>query len=307
VRAQDKTAIDKRISTLTTSTLVLLAGNLKSNAVELERARAVRDLARGLLRKLDDDKVDRGKLARMALQLIGITPDTEWQTARDNISQTGLAFDRLGDDVGGGLVEAIKHNDLWNKHWGGVVMTLGTDHVTLENDASTAPESGPNLNTQWGFAMYGSKTPGQSFHDQMMQTGDFGTFAVTARFTAPGTKSEKAQRGRALRPDPNEQLWQSFDQLFQRIGTDAQGLLRVLGNLALRHLRTLEERYTSGALDVPGAEIQQAVVALLPKARQRHLKPQLPSHDVHDWGGPSEHDPGSGKNHPLGQPPPSTI
>jgi hypothetical protein len=82
---------------------------------------------------------------------------------------------------------------LWNKHWGGVVMKDGTDFVTLENDASTqghetSQQIGTTdtyINRAWGFAMYGTVQPEQTFHHQMMATEDFGDTATTMTFRRP--------------------------------------------------------------------------------------------------------------------------
>jgi hypothetical protein len=105
-----------------------------------------------------------------AVRLLGQTPEH------------GLAADALS--------ATAENNVLWNKHWGGVVMKDGADFVTLENDASTqnAPTSvqvgqgNVRANSEWGFAMYGTVTPEQTFHDQMMRTQDFGDFASTKRY-----------------------------------------------------------------------------------------------------------------------------
>jgi hypothetical protein len=88
---------------------------------------------------------------------------------------------------------AIDGHNLWNKHWAGVVMKDGGDIITLENDAST--EDRPNglkigeqrrvINDGWGFAMYGTRQDDQTFHKQMMGTGDFGDFASTMRYRRP--------------------------------------------------------------------------------------------------------------------------
>ncbi|HEX3760046.1 MAG TPA: DUF4157 domain-containing protein [Kofleriaceae bacterium] len=82
---------------------------------------------------------------------------------------------------------------LWNKHWGGVVMKDGSDFVTLENDASTqghdtSQQIGTTdtyVNRAWGFAMYGTVQPEQTFHHQMMATEDFGDTATTMTFRRP--------------------------------------------------------------------------------------------------------------------------
>lgn len=64
----------------------------------------------------------------------------------------------------------------WNFHWGGVVMTSGSDRVTLENWANEAKPT----NSAWEFQMYGSAAKaGQTFHEQHKATDMHGTTPVT--------------------------------------------------------------------------------------------------------------------------------
>ncbi|MDX6706040.1 MAG: hypothetical protein QOI48_1886 [Solirubrobacteraceae bacterium] len=64
----------------------------------------------------------------------------------------------------------------WNFHWAGVVMSNGSDHVTLENYAVGFAEA---VNTDWDFQMYGpASKAGQTFHEQhkgSQQHGDMPT------------------------------------------------------------------------------------------------------------------------------------
>jgi len=65
----------------------------------------------------------------------------------------------------------------WNFHWAGVVMTSGSDRVTLENyavgDASVK-------NTEWEFQMYGpASKAGQTFHEQHFDTHQHGQTPTT--------------------------------------------------------------------------------------------------------------------------------
>ncbi len=85
-------------------------------------------------------------------------------------------------DVGDGFTMASGGNDYpgkatWNFHWAGVIMSNGTDHVTLENyavgDASVK-------NTDWDFQMYGPPSKsGQTFHDQHKATQQHGDAPTT--------------------------------------------------------------------------------------------------------------------------------
>jgi hypothetical protein len=52
----------------------------------------------------------------------------------------------------------------WNFHWAGVVMSNGSDHVTLENYAVGVADA---VNDDWDFQMYGPPSKAkQTFHEQ---------------------------------------------------------------------------------------------------------------------------------------------
>jgi hypothetical protein len=114
-----------------------------------------------------------GLAAALVLRVEGDAPGRA--TAAEQVSATGIS------------------KALWNKHWGGVVMKDGTDFVTLENDASTQGHSTSEqvgqtdtiVNRAWGFAMYGTVQPEQTFHHQMMATEDFGDAATTMTYRRP--------------------------------------------------------------------------------------------------------------------------
>ncbi len=84
--------------------------------------------------------------------------------------------------VGGGFTMAsggakYPGKSTWNFHWAGVIMSNGSDHVTLENyavgDASVK-------NTDWDFQMYGpASKAGQTFHDQHKATQQLGQQPTT--------------------------------------------------------------------------------------------------------------------------------
>jgi hypothetical protein len=197
------------------------------------RPREVKRMTQALLDKLADPTTDPTALAKEALALIGIKPDTTWPEVRGAIMQD-MRAERFGTDVNNALARTVRDTSLWNKHWGGVVMTEGGDYLTLENDAST--EDHGKMNTQWGFSLYGSEKPGQSFHEQMMKTGDFGSFASTARFTGPRSQEEKRQRG------------EQFDDNLPELSTDQRIDLELSRAEDRDHeLRAVLERLTAGA------------------------------------------------------------
>jgi hypothetical protein len=138
-------------------------------------------------------------IATAALAAIGLAPDTVWNVVSDSVNG-GYGADADGESIPisepyGMGVEAelgatVSGNAMWNKHWGGVVMTeAGGDYVTLENDAST--EAHGAVNTQWRFTMYGTRQPGQSFQEKNEATGDFGSRASTMRFRAPNREARE--------------------------------------------------------------------------------------------------------------------
>jgi len=180
--------------------------------------------------------------------------------------------------------------------------------VTLENDASTRAHGA--MNTQWGFALYGSEKPGQSFHDQMIASGDFGSFASTARMTGPKAREQKAQQGR----EGDRNVIQTFDQridvAIDAIGDDQEPLLELLMKLRTDQRAALKRRYLARAPH-PAPVTQRTIQLIdelapkqqLPKTMRTGPDPGDKGHSE-DWGGPG-HDPSNhwGKNHPLGQDP----
>jgi hypothetical protein len=127
-------------------------------------------------------------IAAAGLAALDITQATTLgQLATGPTAREGEVKSRVGSTVAD-VVSATKESvSLWNKHWAGIVMVDGSDYASLENDASTDTEQNlGKLNTGWGFALYGRVRPGQSFHEQMMATGDFGNVASTTRHRRPG-------------------------------------------------------------------------------------------------------------------------
>jgi hypothetical protein len=120
--------------------------------------------------------------AEQLLTGLGITANTTFDRIVTLLTQEGVGM-QLGEAEDKALMQAQGAHDLWNKHWAGVIMTDGSDYVTLENDASTLAQG--EFNTQWRFVLYGSARQGQSFHEHMMASQDFGSFAATARFRRP--------------------------------------------------------------------------------------------------------------------------
>jgi len=139
------------------------------------------------------------EIAKLALRALGIDENTSWSETqalfRAQEKDDLVGEQVLGEDAYGGLSQAMNDNGLWNKHWGGVVMTEPSsgDYVTLENDASTEDEFGA-INAQWRFAMYGSKKADQSFHEKNEETGDFGDRSGVVRFRAPGPGWQRARK-----------------------------------------------------------------------------------------------------------------
>ncbi len=121
-------------------------------------------------------------VAEQLLSGLGITANTTFDRVVTLLTQEGVG-QNLGSQEDIALMRAQGAHDLWNKHWAGIIMTDGSDYVSLENDASTAGSG--EFNIQWRFVMYGSLKAQQSFHEQMMASGDFGSFATTTRFRHP--------------------------------------------------------------------------------------------------------------------------
>ena len=78
--------------------------------------------------------------------------------------------------------------DDWGFHWGGVVMKAGTDNITLEN-LSVSQEK--VRNTDWFFAMYGTTSAEQTFHQQQLLTGHHGTVATTIAVETVGSRENR--------------------------------------------------------------------------------------------------------------------
>jgi uncharacterized protein DUF4157 len=235
------------------------------------RPREVKRMTQALLDKLADPATDATALAREALALIGIKADTTWPEARGAIMQD-MRAEQLGTDANNALARTVRDTSLWNKHWGGVVMTEGGDYLTLENDAST--EDHGKMNTQWGFSLYGSEQSGQSFHEQMMKTGDFGSFASTARFTGPRGQDDKQQRGATFdgnQPDPSAD--QQIDLALSRAEDRDHELREVLEQLGAGARLALKRRYAVRA-PLPEA-IRARVVELIDELAGVVKRPQV--------------------------------
>lgn len=165
---------------------------------------------------MKEQNIEEG-VAKQRLQEIGIEENTTYAMVRDILINQGLGNKTFGADIDAKFTQAISDNDLWNKHWGGVVMTDGGDYVTLENDASTDTDlKMGKLNTGWGFAMYGSKKEGQSFHEQMMATGDFGNFASTNRFQKPRTEEQQEKINQVRAKGKSEELIRDTRRLIRK-------------------------------------------------------------------------------------------
>jgi hypothetical protein len=102
-------------------------------------------------------------------------------------------------DVGDALVISTGGHDRsyegrfngWNYHWSTVIMSSGSDYMTLENFRDGDFEPGTRT-PNWLFQMYGSKK-GQSFHeDQRDRLRDYGENPTTMHMikTAPNPSSD---------------------------------------------------------------------------------------------------------------------
>lgn len=81
-----------------------------------------------------------------------------------------------------------KGANVWNYHWGGVIMKDGSDNITLENYAVTgeyAKSKGVSsrdfVNREWNFEMYGTEDKDQTFHNDHLDSGTHGSKATTMR------------------------------------------------------------------------------------------------------------------------------
>jgi hypothetical protein len=84
--------------------------------------------------------------------------------------------------------ESEPDTDVWNYHWGGVILKDGSDNVTLENYAVTEAyanskgvDQGDFVNREWNFEMYGTEDKDQTFHHDHLETGTHGSKATTLR------------------------------------------------------------------------------------------------------------------------------
>lgn len=246
------------INTLNEEVTTTLPQAIQAAERQLTLATETRNFTAALIPAFQPDRVvNPTQLAIEALRRIGITADTTFNNVKDVLNQQQLGNRYFGAGIDAQFQNAVSQNDLWNKHWGGVVMTDGSDYVTLENDASTAPPEGPNVNTSWGFAMYGSKKAGQSFHEQMMQTGDFGNFASTARFRGHGTHAQAAT------PAETRELWASIDRLVAYSNCDEAKLRSIAEQLSPEQRTALRQRYEADLLRLDGE---------LPPDRKRDFK-----------------------------------
>lgn len=137
------------------------------------------------------------QLGQPALTQLGITPTTPAPRIQEIVKATEGA-QHAQHNLHAQLAQISGDHTMWNMHWAGVVLKDGTDYASLENDASTkdpsvasqqdaaATATGGDINQSWRFQLYGTAQPGQSFHDHMLASGDFGDFASTARFRRPG-------------------------------------------------------------------------------------------------------------------------
>jgi hypothetical protein len=112
-----------------------------------------------------------------------------WQKYKAMTSAERDQFDRehginkyVSPDVGEGYTMATGGTPYpgkrtWNFHWAGVVMSNGSDHVTLENYAVGFAEA---KNTDWDFQMYGpASKAGQTFHEQHKESKQHGDMPTT--------------------------------------------------------------------------------------------------------------------------------
>ena len=258
----------------------------------IQRAQGVVELVGQLLDAMKNPDADATVLAGQALAAIGITPDTTYGEVKTALNQSNRSRQYFGTGVDDQFTDAMSNNDLWNKHWGGVVMTEGSDYLTLENDASTAKHG--KMNTKWGFALYGSEKDGQSFHEQMMDTGDFGTFASTVRYTAPGSSEEKRRRGESYEGNRKELTGQQqLDVALSKVTSDEelmeQEIVEVLIDASVEARAELKRRY---AVRAPVPEpVRKLVVKLCGQMQPRQQLPRIvrdgtckPEEVVPTWG-----------------------
>ncbi|NJM91157.1 MAG: hypothetical protein HC863_02570 [Myxococcales bacterium] len=152
-------------------------------------------------------------VARLTLPVVtqmGITQGSSVSQIKKIVEDSKRATDGNHAHTGG-LNDVYEANVLWNMHWAGAILKDGGDYASLENDASTkdtsvasgtdavATATDGEVNASWRYQLYGSAQPGQSFHDHMMASGEFGEFASTMRFRRPRAGEQaiaKAEAGR---------------------------------------------------------------------------------------------------------------
>jgi len=78
--------------------------------------------------------------------------------------------------------EAPTGVDLWNFHWGGVIMVDGDSYVTFEN---LSRENEDLRNDSWYFRMYTTGTS-DSFHDQNKRSEHVGRYPLTLGYRSTG-------------------------------------------------------------------------------------------------------------------------
>jgi hypothetical protein len=112
--------------------------------------------------------------------------NTRPESERDAID-AALGINKYADPaVGQGFTTSsgganVPNTLRWNYHWGGVVMTSddNRDKVVLENFSVSDWDV---ENDRWRFEMYGTKTTGQTFHEQHKATGQHGETPTTMTF-----------------------------------------------------------------------------------------------------------------------------
>lgn len=112
-----------------------------------------------------------------------------WEKYREMTAAERDAFDRehginkyVSPGVGEGYTmstggKSYPGKRTWNFHWAGVVLSNGSDHVTLENYAVGYANA---VNTDWDFQMYGAANKaGQTFHEQHKASQQHGDAPTT--------------------------------------------------------------------------------------------------------------------------------
>lgn len=89
------------------------------------------------------------------------------QVNDENERQASVAGELIDPQTG-------KNKDLWNFHWAGVILTDGSDYVTLQ---AVADQMASDLTVNWWFKMYGAGA--QSFHAEEKQDEHVGERPLT--------------------------------------------------------------------------------------------------------------------------------